>query len=200
MLRVSTIPAGVPFVDALAKGLLAETGGDPLALADILVLLPNRRACRSLRDAFLRAGGGKALALPAIQPIGDLDPDDLMPDAESELDLPPAIDGLRRRLLLTRLLLRAKRLDLTTDQAGRLADDLASLLDELQTERVAFDALGDLVPEMFAKHWQQSAELLQIILLHWPAVLAEEKAIDPAERRHLILTGIATTLGGGAAC
>jgi len=52
MVRVSTIPAGVPFVDALASGLLAEADGDALALADMLVLLPNRRACRSLRDAF----------------------------------------------------------------------------------------------------------------------------------------------------
>ena len=65
--------------------------GDPLALADMLVLLPNRRACRSLRDAFWRAGNGQAMALPSIQPIGDLDPDDLLLDAKSELDLPPAI-------------------------------------------------------------------------------------------------------------
>ena len=70
MARVSTIPAGVPFVDTLAAGLLAEADGDMLALADMLVLLPNRRACRSLRDAFWRAGKGRALALPAIQPIG----------------------------------------------------------------------------------------------------------------------------------
>ena len=191
MVRVSTIPAGVPFVDALARGLLAEAGGDPLVLADMLVLLPNRRACRSLRDAFWRARESRALALPNIQPIGDLDPDDLLLDTESELDLPPAISGLRRRLLLTRMLLQAKSLDLTIDQASRLAEDLAALLDELQTERVPFEQLDDLVPDMFAKHWRQSAELLRIIGLYWPAVLADEQAIDPAERRHRILTAIA---------
>ena len=193
MARVSTIPAGVPFVDALATGLIAEAsdeeaGGDALALADMLVLLPNRRACRSLRDAFWRAGGGKALALPTIQPIGDLDPDDLLIDVDSELDLPPAIGGLRRRLLLTRLLVaRGWR----SDQAGRLADDLAGLLDELQTERVDLVALDGLTPESFAEHWRQSALLLQIISRFWPAVLADEQALDPAERRHRILTAIA---------
>ena len=193
MARVSTISAGVPFVDALARGLLAEASdmganGDALALADILVLLPNRRACRSLRDAFWRAGGGRALALPAIQPIGDLDADELLLDAESELDLPPAIGGLRRRLLLARLL---TPLGWTADQAGRLAEDLASLLDELQTERVPFESLQDLVPDMFAEHWRQSFELLQIIGRHWPAVLADEGALDPAERRHRVLTALA---------
>ena len=191
MARVSTIPAGVPFVDTLAAGLLAEADGDMLALADMLVLLPNRRACRSLRDAFWRAGKGRALALPAIQPIGDLDPDDLLIDAEAELDLPPVIGGLRRRLLLTRLLMRAKALDLTADQAGRLAEDLSDLLDELQTERVPLDALEDLVPEAFATHWQRSLDILRIIGRFWPAVLAEEGALDPAERRHRVLAALA---------
>ena len=196
MARVSTIPAGVPFVDALAIGLLAKSsqlgaGSDPIALADSLVLLPNRRACRSLRDAFWRVGEGRAMALPTIQPIGDLDPDDYLIDAESELDLPPAIGGLRRRLLLTRLLMHAETLDLSADQAGRLAEDLAALLDELQTERVPFEALDDLVPAMFADHWRQSLQILQIIGKHWPAVLNDEGSLDPAERRHRVLTAIA---------
>lgn len=188
MVRVSTIPAGVPFLDALAKGLLAEAGDDALALADMLVLLPNRRACRSLRDAFWRGSDGQALALPTIQPIGDLDPDERLLDAASELELPPAISGLRRRLLLTRML---APLGWTADQAGRLAEDLASLLDELQTERVAFDALNDLVPDHLAAHWQQSLRLLQVLGQHWPAVLADEEALDPAERRHRVLGAIA---------
>jgi ATP-dependent helicase/nuclease subunit B len=75
MARVSTIPAGVPFVDALARGLLLEAGPAPMAFADWLVLLPNRRACRSLADAFLEASDRPALILPRIQPIGDLEHD-----------------------------------------------------------------------------------------------------------------------------
>ena len=51
---IFSIPAGVPFVDALAEGMLAEAGGDPLRLAEMTVLLPTRRAGRALREAFLR--------------------------------------------------------------------------------------------------------------------------------------------------
>jgi ATP-dependent helicase/nuclease subunit B len=78
MRRVATIPATQPFVDALAAGLLAEAGADPLTLADVLVLLPTRRACRSLRDAFLRQAGSRPLLLPRIQPLGELDADELL--------------------------------------------------------------------------------------------------------------------------
>ncbi len=69
--KVFTIPAGVSFVDALADGLLADAGSDPMALAGATVLLPTRRACRALEQAFLRRADGAALLLPAMTPIGD---------------------------------------------------------------------------------------------------------------------------------
>ena len=60
-------------------------GGDPLRLSRITVLLPTRRAARSLREAFLRltgeAAGGAPLLLPRMRPIGDLDADELDFDA-----------------------------------------------------------------------------------------------------------------------
>src|SRR4051794_14708142 len=111
---VFTIPSGTPFVDALAAGCLAEAGGDPLALADMTVLLPNRRAGRALREAFLRRSDGAALLLPRLIPLGDLDADDLdLADAGADagdplaggLDVAPALAPLRRQLLLARLIL-----------------------------------------------------------------------------------------------
>ena len=69
---IYTIPTGVPFADALAAGLMARAAGEPLALSKMTVLLPNRRACRALAEAFLRqageAGGiaGGELLLPRL--------------------------------------------------------------------------------------------------------------------------------------
>ena len=63
MPTVFTIPPHVAFVDALAKGLLARTAGDPMRLARGIVLLPNRRAVRALSDAFVRQSEGRALLL-----------------------------------------------------------------------------------------------------------------------------------------
>ena len=101
-MRIATIPAGLPFVDALAAGLLAEVARRVAALADVQVLLPTRRACRSLGEAFLRRAGGRPLLLPRIQPIGEVAADELLLDGTLELALPPAIGALRRQLLLAR--------------------------------------------------------------------------------------------------
>ena len=75
--RLFTIPAGVPFVDALAKGVLDDAGPAPEALAAYTILLPTRRAVRSLREAFLRLSDGRPLLLPRLQTLGDLDEDAL---------------------------------------------------------------------------------------------------------------------------
>ena len=64
---VTTIASTRSFVDALAAGLIARFP-DPLALARVTVLLPTRRACRALQEAFLRASGGRPLLLPILRP------------------------------------------------------------------------------------------------------------------------------------
>src|SRR5262245_38790735 len=152
--RVVTIPSGVAFVDALAAGVLAELGTDPLALAQATVLLPTRRACRALREAFLRASAGKALLLPRLRPIGDVDEDELIdgdalansPDGGGA-DVPPAIDPVERHCLLTRLVLQREGGD--PGLAARLAAALAQLLDSLETEEIPFSALAGIVPDRF---------------------------------------------------
>src|SRR6266404_4068587 len=72
-----TIAVNLPFLDTLVAGLRAETANDALALSRITILLPTRRACRALREAFLRASDGRALLLPRMRPLGDLDDDEL---------------------------------------------------------------------------------------------------------------------------
>lgn len=192
--RVFTIPGGVPFVDALAEGILDRVSGDPMALAAVTVLLPTRRACRALREAFLRASGGRPSLLPRMSPLGDLDDDELalasgeLPGVEGALDLPPAIGALDRQLLLARLILAGDReLAATTAQAVRLGADLGRFLDLVWTERVGFDRLKGLVPDDYAEHWQKTLRFLRIVTEHWPAVLADQGALDPAERRNRVL-------------
>ncbi|MFQ5984663.1 MAG: double-strand break repair protein AddB [Alphaproteobacteria bacterium] len=195
--KVWTIPPGVPFVDALAAGLLERDGGEPLALARVTILLPTRRACRSVREAFLRQRGGQALILPRMRPLGDLGDEDIVLDDEAgetaeNADLPPAISPMRRQLLLTRLILKwGEAGAATADQAARLAAEFARLIDQVETERLGFDALAKLVPEDYAEHWQATLRFLKIVTEHWPAILAEQELVDPAERRNRALAALA---------
>lgn len=190
---VYTIPPGTPFVDALADGLLGDCGETPLALAEVTVLLPTRRACRALREAFLRRTGGQPLLLPRMRPLGDLDTDDLgfQPD-ESELgasvlDCPPPIGVLRRQLLLAQLIQKVPGLSATPGQAVRLAQDLGQLFDQVVTEGLSFDRLQGLVPEEYAGHWQITLKFLEILTVAWPALRDAEGVLDPAERRNRLL-------------
>ena len=197
--KVYTIPASLPFVDSLASGIRAQVGDTPDALSAATILLPTRRACRALRDAFLRNSGGTPVLLPRLLPLGDLDEDELLIGAsglmgtdagfggEAVMSIPPAIPGMRRQLLLTRLILAQPNTATTPDQAARLAHELARLLDQVHTERSNFDRLQDLVPEDFASHWQMTLDFLRVITDVWPDLLAAEGSLDPADRRNRLL-------------
>lgn len=198
-LRVFTVPPGTPFVDAVAAGIRDRVGDDPMALAAATVLLPTRRACRSLREAFLRANGGAPTLLPRLRPVGDVDADELAVAnagwegaADSVLAVPPAIPALRRRLLLSQLVLELDRKRagggaMVAEQALFLATELAAFLDQMQIEEISVAALDGIVPDSLAGHWQDTLVFLRIVTEEWPKVLAGHGALDPAERRRRLL-------------
>src|SRR3546814_2941170 len=133
---VSTIPPHRAFVDALAAGLLARAGDDPMVLARELVLLPNNRPCRALSDAFVRRLGTRGLLLPRMAPIGGLALDEAVAVAFDDLghaaEIPAAIDGCARRLMLAPLVQRFGDLvgrAMGAAEAVRLAGQLARPLD-----------------------------------------------------------------------
>jgi ATP-dependent helicase/nuclease subunit B len=198
--KVYTIAPERPFLATLADGLLGMTAGNPLQLPRVTVLLPTRRAVRALRDAFLRAASegreaGTPLLLPRLRPVGDLDSDELTL-ADGAVDggtivVPPAIPELRRRLLLTQLVMRWGQLRgqaaLLPGQAASLAASLALFLDTVATEGANFARLADLVPRDLAAHWQIVHRFLEILPSQWPHILASEGALDPAVRRNRLL-------------
>jgi ATP-dependent helicase/nuclease subunit B len=188
---IFTIPPGLPFVDTLAGWLLEQAGGDPLALAEAEVLLPTRRACRSLREAFLRLSGGRPLLLPRLSTLGDLDEDELTLTADDPLDIAPAIPGVERRLILTRLVMamgagRGGQRP-SPDQAARLAAELGRLLDAVQVERLDFAALERLVPDELAEHWQVTLDFLKILTRGWPEILEGRGVLDAEERTNRVM-------------
>lgn len=203
--HVYSIPAGVGFLDALAEAVLRETAGDPLTLAGYRILLPTRRACRSLQESFLRLTDGRPLLLPRLEPLGDIDAEELLfAGAGDESDfgaaslaLPPAVAPLRRQLLLSRAILAARHnfagRSFTFDQAARLAAELQRLLDQMTTERVGFDKLHGLAGE-HAEHWQHTLNFLEVLSKAWPEMLAIEQALDPADRRNRLLAAEAERL------
>jgi ATP-dependent helicase/nuclease subunit B len=202
--KIFTIPSGIPFADALAAGLIARAKGDPAALSRMTVLLPNRRASRALAEAFLRQAGGKdgivggGLLLPRMQPLGEPDEESqsIADFGEDTIEIPPAMNELRRRMLLAQLIHRSPQAWLGVaepgagpmpfDQAIRLAAELARLIDQVATERLDFARVRDLAPAD-SEYWQLTVRFLDLVQENWPAILEAEGAMDPAARRNLLI-------------
>lgn len=196
--RWFNIPAHRPFADDLAKGLYDAIGAlGPEALSQAIVLTPTRRGARALADAFVRAAGGRAVLPPQMRPLGDLEageppfePGDLV------LDLPAAIQPLRRRFELTRLVTELAELlpgrALTAASALELAETLGGFLDSLQIEEIEVgDRLAGLVDSELAEHWQVSRRFLEAALDAWPKRLAALGVMDVSERRVRLLRRLA---------
>lgn len=187
--RIRAAPASAPFLDVLAEAMVGALSrkDDPFALADALVLLPNRRAARGLIDAFAKRLGGAAL-LPTIRPLGDPhadeDPDVWGADPIASDILPP-IEKIERRMQLAALLRARSKAEGGVDDPARaiaLADELGKLLDSAATvDHVAWEKLPTLVDEIeLARHWAGSAAFLNIIAQFWPEHLKEQGCSDPA--------------------
>lgn len=188
---VFTIPPQCGFVDALAQGLLDRSAGDLLALARMQIWLPNRRAVRALTDAFVRLSGA-GLLLPRMTPLAMLDADETAGSFADELDasatLAPAIDPLKRRLLLARLIRQAR--GGTAIEVLRLADRLAATIDAVEYEEVDRAALMTTIPDDLAEHWEKTLKFFRLIVELWPPLLAAQGELDPALRQRALLAAM----------
>jgi ATP-dependent helicase/nuclease subunit B len=188
---VFTIPSHRSFADALAAGLIARFGKDPLGLARGRILLPNNRAVRTVTEAFVRASGS-GLLLPRLIPVGDPELDERVGGALDRIDddrpVRPAIEPTERLLRLASIV-RGQG----SAESLRLAADLTRTLDALRVEEIEPRRLKEAVAESpdLARHWEKSLEKLQIIYEVWPQILADEGAIDLVERRNLLLRRLA---------
>ncbi|MBE88288.1 MAG: double-strand break repair protein AddB [Rhodospirillaceae bacterium] len=194
---VYTVSANRSFVDVLAAGLINETADDQLRLANYTILLPTRRACRALTEAFLRQRGGAPLILPSLLALGDTDEECMALEETPGLDLatlPPVMPDIRRILTLADQILAWRSpasgeqgLVSTPGHALLLAGELARFLDQVQTERLSFEGLEALVPEDLAAHWQDTLEFLRHFTKVWPLEVQALGFLEPIERRNRLL-------------
>nr|WP_295744724.1 double-strand break repair protein AddB [uncultured Acidocella sp.] len=191
-LRIGAFAPEAAFLPSLARLWLAEGGAH-----EGLIILPSRRAAQALGAAFLEANAGKALLLPRIVALGNIDEAGLLLSAG--FSLPPAIAPARRQALLARLILQKPQESGAPQKlpaAWSLAADFATLLDEADHAGVDLAAaLPGLAPAEFAEHWQKTLEFLTIVTHAWPAILDAEGVMNPAKRLALLIEAQAKAWG-----
>jgi ATP-dependent helicase/nuclease subunit B len=201
--HIYSIAAHRGFADALVAGLIPRYREDGFGLARLTLLLPSRRAVRTVTEAFVRASGG-ALMLPRLAVVGDLDLDETLGTLFDPLQaaIPPAVDPTLRLLILAGLL----RDELAAESAVpgeaallRLARGVGDTIDRLLIEDVSpDDLLGPAVIECLgdlAEHWRAGTRLFARVLLRWRAELAARQACDAPERRNRLLRALADRWG-----
>ncbi len=218
--RLFTIPPGVPFLATFVRALLSgeiipalSRASGPLALAELTIYVPTRRATRALIAEFAAQAEGGATLLPKIRPLGAVDEESALfsePDeAFVSLDpaIPPAIGEIERRFMLAHLVSawlsglkgaivgvgsdgqiasdpsQALVVGSTPADALALAGELAGLIDEFIVEGADWSAIKALEAEDYDRYWGITARFLQIAIENWPAMLAERGAVDVATRR-----------------
>lgn len=193
--KIFNIAAGEDFSRVLALSLLDETQGRSELLTRYKILLPTRRACRVLRDAFLDLSDGRPVLLPQMTPVGDVDEEDLslliFGGRGEMLDIPSAMPPLRRQIMLAKIIMKVPDFAQGPDHALALAKALGQLMDKVSVEELDLADLHKIVPHEFSSHWQITLKFLEIISENWPKVLAENNMIDGASRRNILLRALA---------
>ena len=191
--KIYNIKSSLSFVDELAKIFLNEYGDKQAELAGITFLLPNRRACQNLTDAFVRECNKMPVILPKILPVADVDEDEILLTGNAEIwqNTQPEISAGERNMIFTKMIMKTPESwglgKISLSQAYALAKNLSSLTDTVQNEDLSFANLSQIVPEEYAEHWNKILDLLKIVTEFWPQILQERGKEDIVKRRNKLL-------------
>ncbi len=182
--RLFGVPPGVDFPRALIGGLRRRLRGQPSeALARVEIFVNSRAMQWRLKSLFMQ---GPATLVPRIQVVTDLSRDVRF------LDIPLPASPLRRRLELTQLV--GKLLELQPDLAPRsalfaLADSLAGLLDEMQSEGVTPECIRDLDVVDVSGHWQRGLQFVSLVERYFASEF--QQGLDALSRQRLVAERLA---------
>lgn len=210
-MSVFTIPPGVPFLSTLVDKLMTHgLTRDPFQLSQAIIYVPTQRAARALGELLISQSCTKALILPQIIPLGEVNEtnlDHLNAPAlwveHQDQQLYPPLTALERRLIFTRLIMtwvtivdrtllnRPHHVPLLVpgspaDALG-LASDLENLMDALSYETIPWENLSKAIDTDYSRFFEITLDFLKIASKNWPLILEERKASDPAQRRTLLI-------------
>lgn len=183
---IYNIAAGENFLRVFAEYIVQNYDENTIASAKIF--LPTRRACRLLQQEFLDLSGGKAILLPHLLPLGDIDEEELFWSLHEDIeDIPLAIDALQREFLLVQLIARFYGDDMSKKNQILFARDLARFLDEAIIEDIDLKNLNNIIPDNLAAHWEITNEFIKILAEYWPEILSSMEKIDSVDRRNRLI-------------
>ena len=195
---VYTIAAGADFLTILAEAVLKRfpVHQPQRPLADWTILLPTRRAARAFGEILQCQSGLKAMVMPRIKPIGDLDEDRLLDEMVAS-DLPPAMSKAATLVILQDLVRSwaskyseidfAKDILASSSQALNLAKSLSEFITTIETQECDIGKIPALYNSELAEHREAIISLLQSATVTLREEQAARHTMGAAARRSAII-------------
>ncbi|MFZ4125780.1 MAG: PD-(D/E)XK nuclease family protein [Rickettsiales bacterium] len=165
-----------------------------------LLLMPNRRSCIAMREAFTHHS--QTVLLPRIVPLADAENELMLSLAQQPngLDklaqIPPAMNPWQHRMVLSELVARFEhnrtKVKPSFQHVLALTDALIAIQQNIVREGQDISQI-DLQSIRFsdtAKHWQIHADFLSILFMQWPLIEREMGLISQASREQLLLQAL----------
>jgi len=206
--RVYNIAPGPDFLKTLADQILQgfPVGTTSRPLSDWTILLPTRRAARRFGQILREQKGVKALVLPRIKPIGDLDEDRLQDESVSG-DLAPALSKSALLLALSafagdwaaahpEIEFAAEIANSPVQRLG-LAQSLVQLVETMETQEIDFARLREAYDADLSHHREAILSLLALLSENLLALHQARNTKGHAERRGAMIRLEAKRIAGG---
>ena len=169
MPNVYNISPRYPFLEVLVSYILETAKIQNLNIANDIILLPTKRACRHIKSIFLKLNNNNTTILPYIYSLGDIDEDEISISEFSNHNLFEdqfkIISDIERNLILSKIIKTINYLgdNITDEQSYSLAVELAHLIDTVEMEQIDFKNLNNIVPDEYSIHWQETLNFLKVI-------------------------------------
>ena len=199
--RVYSIAPGGRFLQILADEILGgfpfgESQRDQGHLFNWSIFLPTRRSTRVLGSLLFEKSQKKAILLPNIKPIGDID-DEQIKFEKADLEIKSAISKTGQVFLLLDILKNwaaqnpqisiAAEIQASSAQSLSLANSLVKLVDQIETEETSFSHLTEAYESDLSDHRNSILSLLGLLNVELPQRIAAENLIGSSARRSLMI-------------
>ncbi len=152
-----------PLISYLGEKLQNSQLSDPKEYLKTTVILPTRRAVKELKKNILSRHSNSTVLLPKIMAINDLE----------NQNSGAILSETKRKGLVLKTLEKIEG-----DNSPNVGQLLLSLLDDMNTHEANPEKLSEIVPEVYADHWQLTSSFLKDFLREWQEILKKEKALE----------------------
>ncbi len=192
MANIYNIPFSTPFLPTIAKILIKQSQASQVLLANYTILVNNARTIKALQTQFLQHANSKAIILPKIISIDDLQSSifyeiikhDTLFTIYNDFLSKKIITKTQRAFILSKMV-QAKDPHISLNMAINIAQDLGSFIDESYFNEADLNKLETVVDDNLSIYWQETLKFLSIITAYWPQYLEQNNAMDETKKELL---------------